>query len=110
MPYFHWGNRERVVIPAPGDDLPDIYYIVLDGYGREDILDEYYKFDNSEVVDYLVSRSFIVPANAHSNYHRTVLSISSTLNMNYISELVPELQDRDTYYWWLLTPLEFSGQ
>ena len=105
MPYFHWDDRERLAVSAPSDALPDIYYIVLDGYGREDILGEYYKFDNSDVVDYLESRSFVVPANVRSNYHRTVLSISSTLNMNYISELVPELQNRDTYYWWLLTPL-----
>ena len=102
MPYFHWGNRERVAVSAPGDDLPDIYYIVLDGYGREDILDEYYKFDNSEVIEYLETRSFVVPANVHSNYHRTVLSISSTLNMNYISELV--IDDFESYMF-SVTPL-----
>ncbi|HEY7616502.1 MAG TPA: hypothetical protein VH744_06840, partial [Terriglobales bacterium] len=34
--------------PLHPDKTPDIYYIVLDGYGREDYLRDNYKFDNAE--------------------------------------------------------------
>jgi len=73
--------------------LPDVYYIVPDRYASEDILDEFYSFDNSEFIDYLKDTGFHVQPDAFSNYPRTPSSLASSLNMsyvNYLTEVVPD--------------------
>ena len=40
--------------------LPDIYYIVLDGYANEHVLRKYYNFDNSGFTGFLKEKSFYV--------------------------------------------------
>jgi len=68
-------------------DTPDIYYIILDGYARKDILEEIYDYDNSEFIDSLEKMGFYVANLARSNYIHTYLSLPSTLNMKYMDEL-----------------------
>ncbi len=68
------------------DTLPDIYYIILDRYASTSSLKEFYDFDNSEFVDYLVDRGFYV-AQSRSNYLKTAHSLASSLNMEYINYL-----------------------
>lgn len=65
----------------------DIYYIVLDAYAREDVLREYYSFDNAYFLNELRSRGFMIPDCAYSNYDATVDTISSVLNMEYLENL-----------------------
>jgi hypothetical protein len=69
------------------NQLPDIYYIILDGYPRQDALLTYHDFDNSEFIQQLESMGFYVPACSQSNYAMTDLSLASSLNMNYLEEL-----------------------
>jgi len=40
------------------DHLPDIYYIILDGYTDGTALNHYFQFDNKEFFDFLKSRNF----------------------------------------------------
>jgi hypothetical protein len=68
--------------------LPDIYYIILDGYGREDILADLYQYDNSSFLDALRERGFYVADASTSNYGQTALSLSSSLNFTYLDDLV----------------------
>jgi hypothetical protein len=82
---------------------PDIYYIVLDAYARQDVLQEIYGFDNGEFINFLRTEGFIVPVNSRSNYPRTALSISTSLNMDYLHEIAPGAND--SYFWWLMSPL-----
>jgi hypothetical protein len=96
-------EKNLPLVPDAPQAKPDIYYIVLDGYARPDVLDELYGYDNSDFVAYLKESGFILPAESRSNYPKTALSITSTLNMNYISSLVPELND--SVFWWLMSPL-----
>lgn len=65
------------------DERPDIYYILLDGYSRDDVIRNYYKFDNSAFINELKDLGFVIPACAQSNYAWTALSMPATLNMNY---------------------------
>ena len=81
---------------------PDIYYIVVDGYARSDILQEMFKFDNSKFIDDLRDEGFIVPVSNRSNYPATPLSIASTLNMDYIQALAPTLNKSP--HRWLMAP------
>lgn len=66
---------------------PDIYYIVLDGYARSDFLLDHYGYDNSAFIEQLEARGFSVIPCAFSNYPKTSLSITSSLNMQYVDKL-----------------------
>jgi hypothetical protein len=68
--------------------MPDIYYIILDSYTREDILNKYFSFDNSDFIDQLEGLGFFVADCSQSNYAQTRLSLSSSLNYRYLDEIV----------------------
>jgi hypothetical protein len=70
-----------------GKQPPDIYYIILDGYGRADVLQDEYGYDNSEFLNTLRDLGFTVAECSQSNYAQTQLSLSSALNFNYIPAL-----------------------
>jgi hypothetical protein len=63
---------------------PDIYYIILDGYGRADVLADLYKLDNQPFLEYLRGKGFYVATESHTNYIQTIFSIPSSLNFNFI--------------------------
>ncbi len=63
---------------------PNIYYIIPDAYGRQDILKDFYGFDNAEFIDALRERGFFVAQKARSNYAETHDSIASALNFEYV--------------------------
>jgi len=69
------------------DNLPDIYYIILDSYARSDALQEFWDYDNSEFTDYLIERGFYVATRSRSNYSSTCLSLASSLNMEHLDFL-----------------------
>ncbi len=73
-------------------ELPDIYYIILDGYAREDVLMDLYEYDNSEFYTFLEERGFLIARNSYANYAQTMPSLSSSLNMNYIQDLLPDIE------------------
>jgi hypothetical protein len=66
---------------------PDIYYIILDGYGRADILQELLGYDNSEFLNALRQRGFYIADCSQSNYAYTEFSLASSLNYNYLDNL-----------------------
>ncbi len=68
----------------PRTSAPDIYYIVVDGYGRPDVLARLFDADVSGFVGELEARGFYVPLQSRSNYIRTIQSLSSSLNMGYL--------------------------
>ena len=81
----------------PDAQARDIYYVILDGFGRADILEKYYGVDLTEHIAWLRSKGFYVAAEARSNYSQTFLSLASMLNMNYLDEVAAtlgETQDR----------------
>jgi len=69
------------------ENPPDIYYIILDSYGRADNLLSAYGFDNGEFLQALEERGFFVAACSQANYTRTELSMASSLNMLYLQDL-----------------------
>jgi hypothetical protein len=73
--------------PAMPGPRPDIYYIVLDGYARHDVLDAIYGVDNAPFLTALGERGFRVAPNGRSNYLETSLSLGSSLNLAYLDEV-----------------------
>jgi len=80
---LHWSTDEPP---------PDIYYIILDGYAREDALQKLIGFDNSEFLEKLRNIGFYVADCSQSNYSQTSLSMASSLNYNYLDAIGEEYQ------------------
>jgi len=96
--YFQRGQAEDVVEVenATGDEeidpnRPNIYYLIMDAYTRQDILKDYFDFDNSEFLDFLKSEGFYVADKSISNYGQTILSIPSSMNMMYMDSVINKL-------------------
>lgn len=71
----------------PAGYAPDIYYIILDAYGRDDLLRDVFKYDNTPFLSDLEAMGFYVARCSQSNYAQTMLSLTSSLNMNYLDNL-----------------------
>ena len=80
------------------EKLPDIYYIILDGYGRADMLKTVYGYDNSPFIKSLQDLGFVVIQDSRSNYPATPLSLNSSLNMQYLDTMEDAMGD--TSAWW----------
>lgn len=70
------------------ENPPDVYYIILDKYAGAITLKELFNYDNSEFLDFLKNRGFQIADESYSNYPNTRNSITSSLNMDYIHNLV----------------------
>ena len=79
-------ENEKYLTKKEISEKPDIYYIILDGYGRNDILKDLYAFDNTNFIERLERKHFYVAKKSTSNYHQTYLSLSSSLNMSYLDQ------------------------
>ena len=66
---------------------PDVYFILLDKYGRSDALKAYFNYDNSDFIQGLKDLGFWVADCSRSNYSFTVMSLASQLNMDYVEHL-----------------------
>lgn len=99
MPSYHlvqyaWAVKHTISVPpieialneVDVEQLPDIYHIVLDGYGRADVLKDYYGLDNSDFITYLEKKGFTVRDDCHTNYIWTQCSVASMLSMDYLGE------------------------
>lgn len=64
-------------------NAPDVYLVVLDAYGREDVLAEMYGVDQTEFLAGLESNGFRTVGDAQANYSMTLASLSSILLMDY---------------------------
>ncbi len=71
---------------------PDVYFVILDGYGRADVLEETYGYSNKDFLDEMIDHGFVVPEAATSNYSMTAASVASTLAMSYLVDpgVVPD--------------------
>ena len=88
-------SRQAVRFPDPaasvarsGPDAPDVYFIVLDAYGRQDVLEHVYGFENSPFIRELQRMGFTIPSAATANYPRSHIAVASMLAMDY--NAVPE--------------------
>lgn len=87
-------ENDSFAAPAADSRYPDIYYIILDTYGRSDTLRRAYGFDNSEFLGFLRDKGFYISEKSRSNYVPTFLSLSSSLNMTYLDFISSEAWQR----------------
>jgi hypothetical protein len=72
-------------------EMPDIYYLIVDAYAREDILRDQFNHNNSAFINFLEDRGFYVAEGSTSNYLHTYFSLTSSLNMDYVQNLEMDL-------------------
>ncbi len=78
-----WVNSD----PMVNMPKPDIYYIILDAYPRDDVLQQHYEFDNKYFLNELSALGFYIARCSMSNYAQTQLSLASSMNFNYVEKL-----------------------
>jgi len=76
-------EAESMISNLSASELPDIYYIILDGYERADKLEELYAYDNSAFLETLEQRGFFIASASHSNYLNTTYSLNTSVNLTY---------------------------
>jgi hypothetical protein len=83
-------STATTITTAETSILPDIYYIILDSYSRQDVLKDMLGYDNSTFIDGLRERGFYVADCSNSNYSGTVSSLTSTLNYEFLNATAEE--------------------
>ena len=62
---------------------PNVYFMILDAYGRADTLKLALGFDNEKFLGELERLGFFIPRHSVSNYPETNASVGSMLNLDY---------------------------
>ncbi|WP_159717015.1 sulfatase-like hydrolase/transferase [Geminicoccus flavidas] len=91
-------ERQRQAVfgaAAPTGTPPNIVHVVLDGYGREDVLAELYGFDNRPFLDQLAALGFQIADQATTPYNQTLLVMNSVLSASYLEDLQPAAPPAD---------------
>ncbi len=65
---------------------PDVYYIIVDGYASFKALESEYKYSNQPFHDFLAKAGFYISENSRANYPETIVSLPSSLNMQFLHE------------------------
>lgn len=82
-------------VPFPASDIetsprPDVYFILLDGYARADVLSESFQFDNGPFLEGMKSRGFFVADASVTSYANTIQSTAAMFNLDYLENLIGE--------------------
>ena len=77
--------RVKHVVP---DNLPDIYFIILDEYANFHTLKEAFDYDNDAFAAFLRRKGFFIAENSRSRYITTALSLAAMLNLDYPTDPV----------------------
>ena len=67
--------------------MPNVYIILLDAYPNRSVLKREFGYDNKEFIESLETRGFFVFDEMWSNYTKTVASVPSVLNQQYIADM-----------------------
>jgi len=92
--------KEEPAVVTTNQPYPDIYYIIVDGYARNDTLLNTFGYDNTQFTEYLKKKGFYIAQKSSSNYPMTHLSLASSLSLDYINPLIHEygIKDNSAYF------------
>jgi hypothetical protein len=101
-------TRAPKVMDGPAS--PDVYYIILDGYSSNAHLQRAWGYDNSRFTNALQRLGFFVTADSRSNYGATLLSLGSSLNLDYLRANDSDIPDDRLYLRGLVADNEVARQ
>lgn len=91
-----------------GTELPSIYYIILDGHARQDVLKEVFQYDNGSFINYLIEKGFYVAHKSNANYVQSIISLPSSLNLQYFDDLAKTVGVESNDCWPLLIKWRYN--
>jgi len=77
------------VIPEAGrlmNPRPNVFFIILDAYGRQDVLLNEFGYDNTPFLTSMQEKGFLLVEGSQADYDNTLQSMSSCLQMNYLDD------------------------
>ncbi len=74
------------------DSMPDVYYIILDGYAQDSILASQYHYKTNSLTTFLKKNNFYIASESQTNYISTLPSLSSSLNFSYLDSIESNYQ------------------
>jgi hypothetical protein len=77
-------TQPQAQAPPKSVRTPNVYFIVLDGYARDDVLRSDFQHDNGPLLRGMEARGFFVADRSMANFPQTEISLGSTLSMNYL--------------------------
>ena len=93
---------ECTLRPPVDAALPDVYFIIMDAYERDDVLREMHGYDNGPFLSALEDRGFYVARGSLSNYRNTEQSLASVLNLDYLQSLEDVYADGEISAWGMI--------
>lgn len=75
---------------------PEIFYFILDGFGRPDVLKKKLGLDIGNAIQEFEKLGFKVLSQSRANYCQTELSLASSLNMAPLQDLLPNISIEET--------------
>lgn len=99
-----WTFSQPALQPEDPENLPDVYFIVLDTYTSSKALASDFGFDNSAFESTLRDMGFFVAECSQTNYTYTQGALTAALNLEYLPELKERLQtvNLDDNIWTLM--------
>ena len=82
-------RKEFAEVAPYSQSKPDIYYIVVDAFANQHTLQDQYQY-NSTLIKHLKQRGFFIADESYANHDRTALSIPSSVNMRYMTDVLNE--------------------
>ncbi len=97
IPTALFRNNLELNLPRDGSQPPDIYFLLMDALGQPDYLERNFQLPRESLSGVLEQRGFRVLRRSDANYQQTSLSLSSSLNLGYVHELldIPDTDNAD---------------
>jgi hypothetical protein len=105
----HARSSSSAIPASPGKPRPSVYLILLDEYLGNEGIYSYYGYQNNKFREKLVGHQFHITNDPSSNYHLTIYSMASMLNMQYLPYAVPAVISNHYAYKQALQELDNNG-
>lgn len=90
IPHHDKDKSDMDVIFSSQVQRPDIIYIILDGYASDQVLKDFYDFDNSDFKNKLAAFGFKNYTDVITYYYGTSASLNAILNLNFTDDATPD--------------------
>jgi len=77
---------EAPIAKTAFENMPDVYYIILDEFAHPDTMRDYYGYDDNSFSQFLEEKGFYIATESQTKTMRTTHCIASSLNMEYIPD------------------------
>ena len=96
------GGTARAATPdaleLDAGNTPNVYWFILDGYGRGDVLEDHYgDTRQADFLQALKTRGFSVSSKAFAAYPMTYISVAATLAADYVAMEGDNIHEEDTF-------------